>query len=259
MTLLVIAPGTDETAARFAGFAAGRGIPAVVAHGFGRVGVSVRVTRERVSRVRLTLDGAEVSGILNRGIGGWGDDPDPDRAFAAAETYAAFCSAVALWPGPVVNRPSEQGFFARSDPLELAGAGVVAPPRAVILNDGSAPGREVYRIPEWTVVDPGTARSRFDVVQIGDRDPARTRRILVAGTDVFDVGGAEARLDRETADRVAPIAGWLRRRGTEFADFGVELGAGVPRLLDVSCWPGHHLFAHLEDRVYGALLARLVP
>ncbi|MEU4524851.1 hypothetical protein AB0F52_39795 [Amycolatopsis sp. NPDC024027] len=257
MTLLVIAPDTDETAARFAGFATGQGIPAVVAHGFGRVGVSVRATRERVCRARLTVDGAEVSGILNRGTGGWGDEPDPDRAFAAAETYAALWSAVALWPGPVVNRPSEHGFLARLDPLELAGAGVVEPPRTVILNDGSAPGREVYRIPEWTVMDPDAPRSRFDVVQIAD--PGRARRFLVAGAEVFEVGGAGGRLARETAERVAPIVGWLRGRGTVFADFRAELGAAGPRLADVSCWPGHELFPDLEDQVYAALLAGLTP
>ena len=246
-TLLIFAPDTDETAARFAGFAAAQGIPAVVARGFGRVGVSVRATRERVCRARLTVDGAEVSGILNRGTGGWGDEPDPDRAFAAAETYARLCSAVARWPGPAVNRPSEHGFLARLDPLELAGTGVVEPSCTVILNDGSAPGREVYRIPEWTVVDPEAPRSRFDVVQIAD--PGRARRFLAAG----------GRLARETADRVAPIVGWLRGRGTVFADFRVELGAAVPRLADVSYRPEHELFPDLEDQVYAALLAGLPP
>jgi hypothetical protein len=259
VTLLVIAPDTDETAARFAGFAAGQGVPAVVEHGFGRVGVSVRATRDRACRTSLTFDGAEVSGILNRGTGGWGDEPGPDRAFAGAETYAAFWSAVALWPGPVVNRPSERGFFARVDPLELVAAGAVAPPRTVILNDGSAPGRDVYRIPGWTAVDPEAPRGRFDVVQITDRDPARTRRILVAGAEVFEVDETEARLDPETADRMAPVVAWLRRRGLEFADFTMEAAAGGPRLVDVSCWPGHHLFPALEDQVYAALLRRLAP
>lgn len=255
MTLLVIAPHTDETAARFAAFATSQGFPVAVAHGFGQVGVSVRATRERVCRARLTCDGAEVTGVLNRGTGGWGDEPDPDRAFAAAETCAAFWSAVALWPGPVVNRPSEHGFSARLDPLELAVAGVVEPPRAVILNDGSAPGREVYRIPEWTVLDPAAPRGRFDVVQIGD--PGRTRRFLVAGAEVFEAGGDGRPLDAPTAGRVAPIVGWIRRRGAVFADFRVEQGAGAPRLADVSCRPGYDLFPDFEDQVYTALLAGL--
>lgn len=248
MTLPVIAPDSDETAARFAGFAAAHGVPVVVAHEFGRAGVSVHVSRDRVCRVRLTVDGAEVSGVLNRGIGGWGDDPD--RAFAAAETYAAFWSAVALWPGPVVNRPSEHGFVARLDPLEPVAAGVVEPPRTVILNDGSAPGREVYRIPEWTVVDAGEPRERCEVVRITDRDPARSRRVVLAGAEVFAADGVRL-------DGVAPIVAWLRRRGVEFADFTVEPGERALRLVDVSCWPGHRLFADREDEVYAALLRRL--
>lgn len=254
MTLLVIAADTDETAHRFAGFAVRQGFPAVVEHTFGRIGVSVHVTRDRVSRTRIVLDGAEVSGILNRGIGDWSGEQNPDRAFAAAETCAALWSAVALWPGPVVNRPSERGFLPRLDPLELVAAGVVTPPRTVILNDGSAPGQDVCRIPEWTVADPRAPRGRHEVVQITDRDPARTCRILVAGTEVFTVEGIE---DLEEA--VAPIVAWLHRWGVGFADFTVEPAAGVPRLVDVSCWPGHHLFPHGEDQVYAALLSRLVP
>ncbi|MDS0137868.1 MULTISPECIES: hypothetical protein [unclassified Amycolatopsis] len=259
MTLLVIAPGSDETAVRFAGFALRQGVPAVVSAGFGRVGVSVHATRDRACSTRLTLDGAEVSGVLNRGVGDWGEESDPDRSFAAAETYAAFWSAVALWPGPVVNRPSERGFFARLDPLEQAGTGLVEPPRTVVLNDGSAPGNDVYRIPEWTAMAPEAPRSRFDVVQIADRDPARSHRFVVAGAGVFDVGAAGGEPSGKTADLVAPIAGWLRRRGMGFADFTVEFEAEVVRLTDVSCWPSHHLFPHLEDRIYTALLSELTP
>ena len=131
----------------------------MVANGFGRVGITVRATRGRACRTRITFDGAEVSGVLARGVGDWGHETDAERAFAAAETYAVFWSAVALWPGPVVNRPSARGFFPRLDPLELAGSGVVAPPRTVIVNDGSAPGSDVYRLPDWTRMDPGPAIS----------------------------------------------------------------------------------------------------
>jgi hypothetical protein len=259
VTLLVIAPDTDETARRFADFAMAKGVAAMVASGFGRVGVTVRATRDRACRTRITFDGAEVSGVLARGVGDWGHEADAERAFAAAEAYAAFWSAVALWPGPVINRPSVRGFFPRLDPLELAGSGVVAPPRTVILNDGSAPGSDVYRLPDWTRVDPGAPRSRFDVVQITDTDPARARRILVAGTGVFEVGGTGERLDTGLAARVAPVLGWLRRSGIGFADFTVEQEHDVPRLVEVSCWPGHHLFPHIEDRVYAALLNGLTP
>jgi hypothetical protein len=256
VTLLVIAPETDETAVRFADFAIGNGISTVVAKGFGRVQMTVRATRDRTCHTRITVDGVEVSGILTRGLGDWGHETDPDRAFVAAEKYAVFWSAVALWPGLVVNRPSVQGFFPRLDPLELVRSGVVAPPRTVILNDGSAPGSDVYRLPDWTRVDPDVPRSRFDVVQISDRDPVRARRVLVAGAEVFDISGTAERLDTE---QVAPVLAWLRRSGIEFADFTVEQQHGVPRLLEVSCWPSHHLFPHIEDRVYAALLTRLTP
>jgi hypothetical protein len=261
VTLLVIAPDTDETARRFADFAVAKGVATTVSSGFGRdrVGVTVRVTRDRACRARITFDGAEVSGILVRGVGDWGSETDAERAFAAAETYAALWSAVALWPGPVINRPSAQGFFPRLDPLQLAGSGAVTPPRTVILNDGSAPGSDVYRLPGWTRLDPDAPRSRFDVVQITDTDPARTRRILVAGTGVFEVSRTSEPLHGYLAARVIPVLDWLQRSGIGFADFTVEQEDGVPRLVDVSCWPSHQLFQDIEDRVYAALLARLTP
>ncbi|MGX7829122.1 hypothetical protein ACTG9Q_28970 [Actinokineospora sp. 24-640] len=259
MTILVIAPDADETARRFAEFATGNGVATVVANGFGRVGITVRATRDRACRTRITLDGVEVTGVLVRGVGDWGREPDAERAFASAETCAAFWSALALWPGPVVNRPSAQGFFPRLDPLELVGSGAVAPPRTVIVNDGSAPGHEVFRLPDWTEVDPDAPRSRFDVVQITDSDPTRARRVLVAGSEVFEVSGTGERLGADLACLVGPVLAWLRRSGMEFAAFTVERERGIPRLCDVSCWPGHHLFPHVEDQVYAALLDRLRP
>lgn len=259
MTLLVIAPDTDGTAGRFADFANRGGVPTVVASEFGRVGITVHVTRDRVCRTRITVDEVEVSGVLARGVGDWGHEPDTQRAFISAERYAAFWSAVALWPGPVVNRPTTQGFFPRLDPLELAGCGAVAPPRTVILNDGSAPGTTVYHLPSWTMADPDAPRSRFDVVQISDTDPTRARRILLAGTDTFDVSTTGKRLSGDLADRVAPVVSWLRQSGMDFADFTVELEHGVTRLLDVSCWPDHHLFPLVEEQVYTALLNKLTP
>ncbi|WP_018503492.1 hypothetical protein [Parafrankia discariae] len=257
MTLLVIAPDTDDTAGRFADFANRGGVPTVVAAEFGRVGITVRVTRDRVCRTRITIDEVEVSGVLTRGLGDWGHEPDTQRAFVSAERYAAFWSAVALWPGPVVNRPSARGFFPRLDPLELARYGAVAPPRTVILNAGSAPGTTMYRLPSWAMVDPDAPRSRFDVVQIGDSDPSRTRRVVLAGSTAFDVSTTGDRLDPDLADRVAPVISWLRRSGMDFVDFTVELEDGVTRLLDVSCWPDRRLFPLVEERVYTALLNRL--
>ncbi|MFD2416241.1 hypothetical protein [Amycolatopsis pigmentata] len=258
MTLLVIAPETDETARRFADFAIGNGVSTVVAKEFGRVGVTVRAGRDAAGRAEITVDGAKVRGVLNRGIGDWGREPDAERVFVAAETYAAFWAALALWPGPVVNRPSAQGFFPRLDPLELVESGDVAPPRTVILNGGTAPGSEVYHLPDWTRLEPDAPRSRFDVVQITNRDPVHSSHLLVAGTEVFEIGGAKW-LDAGTVAEVAPVLAWIRRRGMEFCDFTVERQRGVLRLVDVSCWPGHHLFPHHEDRVYAALLNRLGP
>ncbi len=106
MTILVLAPELDETAARFAEFACRSGVPAVVTSGFERASVSVRAERDRAHRVRLTVDGTPVRGVLNRGLGG-----GPADDFVRSEALAVWWSALALWDGPVANRPTRQGFL----------------------------------------------------------------------------------------------------------------------------------------------------
>jgi hypothetical protein len=258
MTLLVVAADTDGTARRFADFANSSGVATVLTAGFGRVGVTVRATRNRACTARITFDGVDVRGVLTRGIGEWGQESDPERAFISSEKYAAYWSVLALWPGPVVNRPSPDGFFPRLDPLELVRVGAVAAPRTVILNDGTAPGNDVYRLPGWTRVDVDLPRSRFDVVQVCDSDSTRVHRVLVAADAAFEVGGSERRLEPDVADLVAPVLAWLRHNDIGFADFTIEHDGGIPRLLDVSCFPSHHLFPHIEEQVYAALLNRLI-
>jgi len=257
MTLLVLASAQDVTASRFAEFAAGSGVRTVVASGFEQVGLTVTVTRDRLHQSKVTVGGADVCGVLNRGQGSWGEERSVEQTFMASESYAIFWSTLALWPGPVVNRPSAQGFFPRLDPLELAGHDGIAPPPAVILNGAEALSGRVSRISDWTVLDPDAPRDPFDVVQITRIDPARTRHILVAGAEAFDLNAADGRLRADLAGRVAPVLTWLHAQGTDFAEFTVQMEPEATRLLDASCWPGHHQFTRLEEPVYSALLKRL--
>ncbi|NUP00983.1 MAG: hypothetical protein HOW71_24490 [Nonomuraea sp.] len=121
MTLLVPASAEDVTMARFAEFAGRSGVPTLVTSAFDRVTVSVRAERDRTHDVRILVDGAEVRGVLNRGPGPM-DGFGPSREFAAAEAVSAWWSTLALWPGPVINRPARHGFFPEFESREPSGS-----------------------------------------------------------------------------------------------------------------------------------------
>jgi hypothetical protein len=121
VTLLVLASAQDLTMARFADFAGRSGVPALVTSAFDRITVSLRAERDRTHRVRILVDGAEVCGVLNRGLGPM-DGFGPSREFAASEAVSAWWSTLALWPGPVINRPTRHGFFPDFESREPSGS-----------------------------------------------------------------------------------------------------------------------------------------
>ncbi|MFI8103827.1 hypothetical protein [Streptomyces sp. NPDC086023] len=277
MTLLVLAEDGDETAVRFARFATGRGVDTVVAAGFDRLSVTVRVSRGLRHRSTVLVDGRPPVGILCRGLPAASPSPSssasPSAAarFAAAERQAALWAAVALWPGPVVNRPTVYGYPPRLDPLELAASSSRILAAGTLTDGPDEPGNHAYRLDDHAELDPA-ARTPYDVVHVTRIDAGRTRRFLVAGAATFGLGSLGDRLAlARRAREVASIRDWLHARRTEFAIVTVSTPDGDDRderddrndgallLLEASPWASHHHFGPVEDAAYAALLDRLVP
>lgn len=264
MTLLVLAESGDETARRFARFATREGVETVVVAGFGRIAVTVTVSRALRARSTVLVDGRTPAGILCRGGADISTQPTPAARFAAGERQATVWAAVALWPGPVVNRPTAHGYPPRLDPLELAAStpGIQA---AGTLTDGpDAAGNHAYRLSDHTQLD-AAGRTPYDVVHLTPVDESRTHQLLIAGTSTFDLGAPTHRLDlARYGPQVARIRDWLRAKDTDFAIVtvatpdGTETAGGPLRLLEASPWANHHHFKAVEDAAYAALLNGLL-
>ncbi|MEU3777701.1 hypothetical protein AB0F11_31795 [Streptomyces sp. NPDC032472] len=286
MTILVLAPPDDETAGRFGRFAEGRGHRVIAPAGFGEVAVTVTADRSAAARVELSTAGERIRGVFHRGLlpPGAPDGPSAaaDAAFAYAESLAVWWSVLALWPGPVVNRPSPAGFVPHLDPLTAAALpGMAMPPSSMTssaigpvppLLPRAATGERinVNRVRDGAFLGHGAAAMRegegegegvghgAEVLRFTGFDPERTRHVLLAGDEEFDLSDPTGTLAPGPRDRLAPLLTRLRSLGATFAVVVVQPEGERMRLLDISCHPVHHQFAHLEHRVFAAVLNGLL-
>jgi hypothetical protein len=260
MTLLILAEASDDTAARFAAFAESRGIEAVLASEFGSVEVTITVERDLRHRCVILADGRPVTAILNRGPVGLSSQRSSAMRFAAEERYAALWAALALWPGPVINRPSEYGFPPRLDPLEAAMLSPALQAVGAIANNHEVPGNYAYRVDDWSQLDAATV-APHEVVHVIDLDESRTHRMLVAGTRTFDVSEPGYPLDAARyAVRIQELRRWLESKFVDFAIITMlssDAPGGALGLLEISPWVHRFQFESVEDAVYSALLERL--
>ncbi|WP_438296013.1 hypothetical protein [Streptomyces sp. HUAS TT7] len=257
MTLLVLAESGDETAIRFARFASDGGVETLVVADFDRLAVTVTVSRDLNSHSTVLVDGYPPVGIFCRGRLGSSPSSAPAARFAASEQEATLWAALALWPGPVINRPTVHGYPARLDPLELASSSPGIRPAGTITNGRDATGNHAYRTSCYTQLDPA-ARDVYDVVHLTQIDERRTHQLLFAAASTFEVNGPGHELD--LAHRVV-IRRWLQAKQTDFAIVTVDTmdsPHGTLRLLEASPWANHHQFRSVEDAAYTALLDRLV-
>ncbi|MEU6864292.1 hypothetical protein ABZ924_13615 [Streptomyces sp. NPDC046876] len=291
MTILVLAPPDDETARRFGRFAEGRGHRVVAPTGFGEVAVTVTADRNAAPRVELSTAGERIRAVFHRGLpppeAPDGPSAAAEAAFAYAESIAVWWSVLALWPGPVVNRPSPAGFVPHLDPLTAAGLpGMAMPPSSITsaapgpvppLMPRAAPGERinVNRVRDGAFLGHGTAAKHggegggegegkdeeegdeTEVLRFTCFDPERTRHVLLAGDEEFDLSDPTGAFAPGHRARLAPLLTRLRALGATFAVVVVQPEGERTRLLDISCHPVHRQFAHLEHRVFEAVLNAL--
>lgn len=265
MTILVLAPPDDETALLFRAFAVEAGHRAVVREAFDDLTVTVTAGRDASAEVDLRVAGEPVRGVLHRGIGPPSGDGG-EAEFVHAESLAVWWSALALWPGPVINRPTRHGFLPPLDPLALARLpGITLPPSSIGGRPryAPAPGERlnVHRERDGVFLGHGTAaipRETDDILRFTCFDPDRTRHLLLAGDEVFDPADPTGPPAGAGSPAVAPLLDRLRALGVSFCLLVVQPAADGLRLLDVRARPAHHQFTPVRHRVFRALLDRLL-
>src|SRR5665213_1333172 len=191
--LLILAGAEDRTAQRFGASAERLGIPCAIPRSAAEVGMRMLAERDGTVSCRLSIGEEQqpVRAVLNRGL------PFSDQPFVEAELMASWWAALACFPGPVINRPSRDGFLPNPDVLRLASpeSGIELPPIRIAtsrelaihapathlrrLSDGGHAG-SFAAVPEAGFDDGEVyAATRFD--------PSRTCQVLVAGNEFFDL------------------------------------------------------------------------
>ncbi|MDN0198735.1 hypothetical protein [Streptomyces sp. S.PNR 29] len=236
---------------------------------FDEVAVTVTAGRDAACAVDLSVAGERVRAVLHRGLGPPEAADDDmvagEAAFLQAEAQAVWWSALALWPGPVSNRASPDGFVPYIDPLAAARLpGVTLPPSSIGgLLHTPRPGerRNVHRVRDGMFLGHGsaaTSRGEGEILRFTCFDPDRTRHVLLAGDDVFDLSEPTGALAAVHRARLAPMVDRLRSLGATFCLLVIQPEGEGFRLLDVSCHPVHHQFAPLRRQVFGSLLRWLL-
>ncbi len=239
----------DEAAERFVAFAQARGVPAQSVTAWQEVQLTVTTTREGSVAVDLGIAGEQVSAIVNR-MPPVPRDASAEERFRVSEGLATLWVALAMFQGPVVNRPDARGYLP-SIHLPARGAEVFGlqwvastvstrPPDAA---DGVVASVEqlttgVYRSIQIHGGADGAVRRYTSAERIG--------RVLVAGRQAFaldDMAGCEYPhvLPATPLFSVLTLALSGSRAGLICAD-------PIPRWAD---------YAPLADRVHTALLDAL--
>ena len=252
--LLVLAPPKDEVAARFERLVQSRGI-AVERATAETVSLNVGLDRSGSATVELRASGAPVHAVLNRGL-----DIDPATQFQDSEWLAAWWAALAYFPGPVVNRPSQAGFLPELDVLSLVERvpslnlapmhiGSRAPP--------SLAGRvvNVHSARDGHFIGRDDASGDEELLQYTEFDPERTCRIILAGDKCLATGFTPP----AASGAIKMLENELRARGATFSCVVLQVNSSSVELLHATSVPSTPHYLEIENDVHEALLEYLGP
>jgi hypothetical protein len=258
--LLILAQVGDETADRLAAAARQAGRQCLRLSQWRDVEASVWAERDATVRVELR---PPPRAVLNRGLPlNYGVSEAED--FRNAEIVSTWWSALAAFPGPVVNRPTLAGFLPHLVTMSLAAAvpgllapGCIGPPGCEI---PAAPAVNVHRLRDAVYLGrygPALELDEDELYLYTPFDPGRVVRLLLAGEQVFDLDQTSGRLDPGLAAHVQPLAAELRRRQATFSRVVLGWRGDDLHLLQASALPGAHHYRGLENQVHRALLEYL--
>jgi hypothetical protein len=267
--LLILGYRHDETAAAFSVDAWAAGVECMRMCDPAEVEATVRAERDGSVKVELRAGSSHgdppsngtVTAVLNRGLPlSWG--ADGDEGFRNSEVFAAWWTALAFFPGPVVNRPTLGGFSPYVDVLSLARAvenvssrGFIGPSGDTYSENGAVnihrvrDGLHMGRLADHPVLDD-------ELYLFTPFDRRRVARLLLAGRRVFDLGNPSGTVAPGLAGRVQPLVRELLRREALFCSLVVEEAPEEDALylLQTSALPSVHQYRHIAAEVHRALL-----
>ena len=230
-----------------------------------RTSFSVQVTRTGAPTVHIHRgDGMPVGAIVNRGGFELPCDASPEARYAAYERLAAWWAALALFPGPVINRPTRYGFMPVLDALDLAkridGVCVASHWTELAQASDSVPaptnpaprGTNIHRMHsgEWVHPDDWSSESGSMVVCVTRFDPEAVFRLVVVGRDCHT---DDLRLAARHADVVRRLRDHLGPRML-LCSLVLESTQTKATILAVDGWPVPSRFRQLSVDITGSVL-----
>jgi hypothetical protein len=265
MGILLLGQPNDETLVRFAAFAEKHGQACVIAPTWSDLNCSVQVERTGSVRVRLEKDRTPFQGIINRGVSP-AQPADADQIFLEAESLATWWSALACFPGPVINRPSRWGFVPHLELLTLARLvpGVVLAPAVLSttpVRPAGGPEVNIHCVRDRSYVGRFSSLSARDYprdVYVSTAfDPERTRALLLVGQRLFDLSTPTGEVERELSELLVPCVQVLQQRQATFCSLIIEWNEAGLRFLSLNAFPLYYHYQRLAERVHQALLEYL--
>lgn len=257
--LLILAPSHDETAEAFSAWLDANAEPHARTQSLADLRLRVLVNSDGAPSVDLAIrsTGEPVDAILNRGFF-WSSGGDE---FEQSESLAAWWAALALFSGPVINRPSQAGLI---------------PPSFEV---NAQPAVERRIADRWPVLPRGLIAHRHDLAThaflgrspgepsnapfeqpelVTVFDPSALRHVLVVGRWMFDLTAPAAPIAVSSDDPVAAALGLIDRPPI-FAHAVLSTSAGDQRIVQINYLPQLAYFGHFEAAVNDALLSELRP
>src|SRR5579883_1032183 len=265
MYILLLGQPNDETLVRFAAFAEEHGQTCVIAPTWSDLNCSVQVERTGAVTVRLEKDRIPFQGIINRGASP-AQPADAEQVFMEAESLATWWSALACFPGPVINRPSRWGFVPHLESLTLARLvpGEVLAPAVLSTTPVRPPGGpevNIHRVRDRSYLGRFSSRTscdwRRDVYVSTPFDPERTRALLLVGQRLFDLSTPTGEVEQELSEALSPCVQVLQQRQATFCSLIIEWNEARLRFLSLNAFPLYHHYQRLAERVHQALLEYL--
>lgn len=265
-TLLILANKGDEAAERFDSFCRSLRIQTALITDLRHMHLTISANRMGAAAVQLRVRprGAIVGAVCNFGLtptrGG-------DWDFRSGELLASWWSALALFPGPVLNRPTLSSFVPEVQPLSLCskvpnldmpdswispeGARVESPETTNVhlLSSGAFLGR----------TDGGPITCQGELCRFTTFNPNSTWRLLVAGKSLFplDMANMSSDITEKRRAMLERLRGELTKTGPLFCvlvlsdtEDGIALLAGHP-------FPHYSQYRHIDKVAHNAALEGL--
>lgn len=268
--LLVLGSLEDQTTKCFVHYARTQGVVCEVANNWREPILTVQADRRGSMTVSISAGNPQtrVSAVMNRGTG-TPRSGNADVDFLEAETLAAWWTALAAFPGPVINRPGKLGWMPAIEPTSL-----LRPPITSFTLGGAIAATGIPKI-RWTLpVNVHRLRDGYYMGRLADCEgtidptelhtftpfsPDRTIHFLIAGRQVFDLSVPDGCVSQERAKQLAPLLYVLRARGASFSLLVVEPSEGKLFIRHSTAFPSIHQYSHIQSTVHQALLRYLIP